>query len=135
MRMYTNDANAKLIYPELSYRINGVLFKAHNIIGRFGRESQYCDLAAKLFTEEKILFEREYVVADTGNRLDFFIEGIIIFEAKAKPVLTLEDYYQMQRYLQILDVKLGILVNFRQQYLHPKRILRTKKGLEDREKF
>jgi hypothetical protein len=31
---------SKLIYPELSYKINGVLFAVHNELGRFYNEQQ-----------------------------------------------------------------------------------------------
>lgn len=29
-----------LLYPELSYKITGALFRTHNEIGRYGREKQ-----------------------------------------------------------------------------------------------
>jgi hypothetical protein len=34
----------RLLYPGLSYKINGILFKVHNKLGRFYREVQYGDL-------------------------------------------------------------------------------------------
>ena len=37
----------KLIYPALSYKITGILFKVHNQLGRFCSERQYCDLIEK----------------------------------------------------------------------------------------
>ena len=40
-----------------------------------------------------------------------------------KNFITKEDYYQMQRYLKAANLKLGLIVNFRTTYLHPKRIL------------
>ncbi len=33
----------KIIHKELSYRINGLLFKTHKELGRFCRERQYAD--------------------------------------------------------------------------------------------
>ncbi|MBP9686504.1 MAG: GxxExxY protein [Candidatus Doudnabacteria bacterium] len=54
----------------------------------------------------------------------FLVEDVIVLELKAKPFLLREDYVQVQRYLHIANVRLGILVNFRPRYLQPKRILR-----------
>lgn len=68
-------------------------------------------------------YKREERIADSGNILDFIIQDKVILELKAKPFLLREDYYQLQRYLQSSQIKLGILVNFREVYLHPKRVL------------
>ena len=120
----------KVIYPELSYQINGLCFKAHNQIGRFAREKQYCDLIEKLLIATKLAYEREVKISFNtgteiikGNIADFIIEGKILLECKAKPFVTKEDYRQVQRYLQATNLKLGILVNFRTIYLSPKRII------------
>jgi hypothetical protein len=44
---------------------------------------------------------------------------------KVKNFITKEDYYQLQRYLFTLNLKLGMLVNFRQNRLVPKRVLNS----------
>src|SRR3990167_9267827 len=95
----------KIIYPELSYAVTGALFDVHNEIGRYGREKQYGDLLEKKFASRSLPYEREYVIGNTGNRLDFFVAKLIIVECKTKPIIMKEDYYQLQRYLQILDVR------------------------------
>ena len=45
-QMDTNETRGmeKVIYPELSYTINGILFSVHNELGQFAREKQYGDL-------------------------------------------------------------------------------------------
>ena len=48
----------------------------------------------------------------------------MVLELKAKKVITKDDYYQIQRYLQMLNIKLGLLVNFRNRYLKPIRVVR-----------
>ena len=117
---------SNLIYPELSYKVTGILFKAHNKLGRFCKERQYQDYIEELFKKEKVNFERESPINITeevgGNRADFVIEDKIILECKAKPVVTKDDYYQVLRYLKASDKKLGLLVNFRNTYLRPRRI-------------
>ena len=57
------------------------------------------------------------------NIPDFIINDQIIIDIKAKRIITKEDYFQMKRYLVSSGKKLGIIVNFRQTYLNPKRIV------------
>lgn len=124
--MVTNIAkpNAHILYPELSYTITGCCFKTQNMIGRFCREKQYCDALALTLAEASVPFIREYSVPKTGDRLDFLINDTIILEAKAVPFLSKPDYYQTRRYLDALQLELGLLVNFHDKYLKPHRILR-----------
>jgi len=122
--MHTNNTNKKIIYPELSYTITGLCFDIHNIIGRFCREKQYCDFMESKLKEIKMPYQREHIVGKTGNRVDFLIDDKIVLEVKAKPLLVKEDYYQTQRYLQILDKKLGLILNFRNRYIKPVRIVK-----------
>lgn len=113
-----------LIYPELSYKVNGILFKVQNELGLYCREKQYGDLIGKKLTENKIKYHRECVIGNSGNTVDFIIEDKIILELKSKRLLSKDDYEQVQRYLQETQLKLGILVNFRQQVLKPIRIVK-----------
>lgn len=124
--MLTNNTNknGKLIYPELSYLLTGVCFDAHNQLGRFCREKQYADLIERRLTELKIPLKREYRQTDSGNILDFLIDDKIVLEIKAKRMILKGDYYQLQRYLQSTQNKLGLLVNFGCRYLKPLRVIR-----------
>lgn len=59
------------------------------------------------------------------NKVDFAVEGRILIDIKAKPVIRKEDYYQMNRYLEACGYKLGMIVNFRNSYLKPIRVIRA----------
>ena len=122
-----NRTSSKVIYPDLSFTITGICFAVHNELGSYAREKQYCDLFESKLKEAAIPFQRELRVGDSGNILDFLIEDKIAFEAKAKRVLLQEDYRQIQNYLQITGVKLGLLVNFHADHIFPKRIVRIDK--------
>ncbi|MFH0780325.1 MAG: GxxExxY protein [Parcubacteria group bacterium] len=127
--------NDKIIYPELSYKIYGILFAAHNEVGGFCNEKQCCDCIERLLKENHVEYEREMILPpffkgekEGRNRIDFLIKNgdeKIILEIKSKTILTKEDYYQIKRYLTATNVKLGILVNFRSKYLVPKRIINS----------
>jgi GxxExxY protein len=124
--MHTNDTNKnrKLIYPELSYVITGICFEVHNKLGRYAREKQYADLLEEKLKEIKIPYKREFKIDKTGNVVDFLIDNKIILEIKVKPLILKDDYYQSQRYLQTSNKKLALLVNFRNRYLKPIRVIK-----------
>ncbi len=86
-------------------------------------KKNFCDLLEQKFKENNIRYVREFVVVGTGNRVDFIVDDIILLEIKAKPIINKEDYFQTQRYLKILDLKLGLIINFQSVYLKPQRII------------
>lgn len=90
----------KVIYPELSYKINGILFKAHNNLGRFCNEQQYCDAIESYFDDSNLKYKREMVIPPSfenelrgRNRIDFLVDGKVIIEIKTKRFLEKDDYY------------------------------------------
>jgi len=127
--MTTNNQqiNSKVIYPDLSYKITGILFAAHNELGQYAREKQYGDLIEKKLKETKIPYKRELSISDSGNILDFIIDDRIILELKSIRMITRDNYRQIQNYLQAANIKLGLLINFRSKYLKPIRIIRIDK--------
>ena len=119
--------NLEIFYPELSYILNRIFFKTHKELGRYSKEKQYADALENIFKEKGLLYKREYRVyrSDefTGNITDFIINDCIIVEIKAKKFITKEDYYQLQKYLISSNKKLGLLVNFRDNFIKTKRVL------------
>jgi GxxExxY protein len=118
---------SKIVYPELSYKITGILFKIHSELGRFCREKQYQEVFEVKLKKFEIPYEREKELSISENvatnRVDFCIENKVLIDFKAKRFITKDDYYQMQRYLKVAKMRLGLIVNFRDRYLKPKRIL------------
>jgi GxxExxY protein len=125
IRMTTNNkVGEKVLYPELSYQITGILFSVHNELGQYAREKQYGDLIEEKLKESKIPYGREISIGSSGNVLDFIIDKKIILELKTVRILTRECYRQIQNYLQQTGLNLGLLANFRNKYIKPSRIIR-----------
>lgn len=137
---HANNANIvnmkqELIYSELSYKLNGIFYKAHNLLGRFRSEKSYADAIEEALKENGIEYKREFSLSPAfigedkrRNIPDFIIDGKIIADIKAKKFITKEDYIQMQRYLQSANMKLGMIINFRNTYLKPKRVINYNKN-------
>ena len=124
--------NSKLIYPELSYKLNGIFFEVHNRLGRYSTEKQYADAVEELLKENKIVYEREKEIEISfgnkkigGNRIDFTVENKILVDIKAKRYITKEDYLQMQRYSKAINFKLGLIVNLRGKSVFIRRIINS----------
>ena len=116
----------------LPFAICGLLFEAHNYLGRYCNEVQYGDFLENLLKNNNLKYEREKNIPISfkgekpgRNKIDFLVEDIIIIELKAKRILLREDYYQLKRYLVSFKKELGLLVNFRDKFLKPRRILNS----------
>ena len=120
-------------YKVETYNIRGAIFAVHHELGNGFLERVYQDALEFEFKERGIPYEREkkiqimYKGKPLGEpyRADFVCYGKIIVELKA--VKTLEDthYAQILNYLKATKMKLGILVNFHDIYIVPKRIVNT----------
>jgi GxxExxY protein len=116
----------EIVEKELSYKLTGIFFEVQKKLGRFARERQYSDVLALELEKRGLRFKHEQALEVGGrksNFVDFVVEEKIAVELKAKPFITKEDYYQLQRYLQSSNLELGLIVNFAQPVLKPKRVL------------
>ena len=126
----------KIIEKDLSYALGGNFFEVQDELGRHCLERQYGDLLEKKLIEKDLNFKREFPleIADRKSSfVDFIVKDKILIDLKAKTFLTSEDYHQMQKYLEISGKELGLIVNFRDRYLKPRRVLNPK--FVDSDKF
>jgi GxxExxY protein len=119
--------NIKILYPELSYELNGIFFNVHRKEGRYCKEKQYADEIEKELNKKGIKYIRENRIYKEGeftrNILDFIVNDCIVLEIKAKKFITKEDFYQTKRYLISTQKELGLIVNFRDDFIKTKRVL------------
>ena len=132
MRTNANTAN-KIIYPALSYKIVGIGYRVQNSLGRFCREFQYARAFEEELKNEGLTYQREkYLPLQKDDKtigknwVDFVIEDKIAVDLKAKTFVDRNDYYQMQRYLKLCNLKLGLIINLQNKYLKPKRVLNSR---------
>lgn len=123
---------ADIIHKDLSYKLNGIFFYVHNKLGRFCSHSQYVEALGIVLNKEKIKYQKEVSIPIEfsgrkleGNRIDLLVGNLIPIDVKAKKFITQSDYVQMKRYLKATNLKLGIIVNFRDRSLKPKRIINS----------
>lgn len=126
------NQNQKIIEPELSFKINGLLYEVQNQLGTKFQEKHYSKAIEALLIKNKIPYEKEkgfnlfFENKLLGNfRADFVIDGKILLELKTVDYLTSEHKTQTIRYLNALDLPLALLINFR---FRPLKIWRITKG-------
>lgn len=121
---------SKLLYPELSYKIVGVLFKVHSKLGGSYQEKYYQRAVAIALREEGLAYKKELKTALSYHNesigkyfLDFLIENKVVLEIKAKPRLVPQDFRQIRSYLKANNLELGIIANFMGDKLEYRRVL------------
>lgn len=119
-----------LLFPELSYKIVGVLFEVSNKLGYKFEERYFQKTTAEMMKEEKINFKEQVQVKLTIDNkeitkgiMDFLIEDKVILEIKKGDRFLKSNIDQVNSYLQITGLQLGILANFTSKGLQFKRIL------------
>ncbi len=123
---------AKLIYPELSYKVTGVMFVVHNALGPTYAEKHYQQALEKAFKAEKLEFIAQADIPlyykDSRQKIgyfkaDFLIDDKLVLEIKTVRQITYDHCRQLMRYLKQTNYQLGIIANFRRQRLETKRII------------
>ncbi|MFZ2190294.1 MAG: GxxExxY protein [Candidatus Magasanikiibacteriota bacterium] len=114
-----NFKQNKLLYPELSYKINGVMFEVYKQLGPGHHEKYYQKAIAIGFKNIGLKYEEQYYVPLKMDGeivgkyfLDFLVEGKIIVEIKRGKLLPFKNIQQTKQYLSALNLKLAIIVSF-----------------------
>lgn len=130
------DPNQEILYKDLCYALNGIFYKVQNELGTKFQEKHYCIAIAKLLDEAGIDYQREvpfrltYHGEDLGLcKVDFVVQDCIVIEAKVVDRLTSDHFQQTLRYLDALNLKLALLVNFRVRPLQIRRIVNAKASI------
>ena len=129
--MHFKGGENKLIYPDISYQLIGLVYKIDNQIGFGFDEKTYANAFEILLNSENLPFQREYYCPITIDGLlvekryvDFLIDDKIIIEFKVGDHHYKEVCNQVFQYLKTCDLKLGLIVRFTKNGVKIKRIPR-----------
>ena len=116
------------LYPALTYKIRGAMYKVHQTLGSGHKESVYHKALEQEFKLQNITFKTEksvpvvYKGIKVGDyRPDFIVEDKVLIELKALPILPIQAEKQLSYYLRGTPYKLGLLANFGSKSLVIKR--------------
>lgn len=121
-----------IVEKDLSYKIIGILFNVHTLLGNRYQEKYYQRAISVALRENSLKFEKEleidlkYKNSKIGKYfLDFLIENKVVLEIKTVPQFTPRDFRQVLAYLKAKKLELGILANFQTDSLTYERILNS----------
>ena len=120
---------------ELSKIALDICFKIHKLYGPGLFESVYEELFCYELAKLNILFERqkaiplvhESIQLEVGFRADVILESKLLLELKSVEAIADVHFKQVQTYLKLTNLKLGMLINFNVSLLKEgvKRIINT----------
>lgn len=122
-----------IVYPELSYKIVGILFNVYNDIGYGYHEKYYQRAISQALSSDKIKFQEQiFTPLIFQNKVigkfffDFIIEEKIILEIKKDGRFSKKHIDQVNNYLKSSGIKLALLVNFSKDGVKIKRFVNIK---------
>lgn len=120
----------KVVYPELSYKLVGILFEVYNNLGSGYQEKYYQKAIASELKRTGIKFQEQvHYPIDYKDEIlgdyyfDFLIEDKIVLEIKKDKRFSQKNITQVYAYLKASKLKLGILANFTKDGVEFKRII------------
>ncbi len=131
--MNNNLQRKDLIYPELSYKIVGILFEVFNELGYQYQEKYYQRAIGQAFKNLGVPFKEQVSssIEFKGNFIgryiyDFLVDNKVIIEIKRGDRFSVNDIRQLVAYLKKEGLNLGILARFSSKGLKFKRIINLK---------
>lgn len=120
---------------DLSKIVLDTCFKVHKLYGPGLFESVYEEIVCYELEKQKVFFERqkaiplihEAIKLEVGFRADVIIEKALLVEFKSVELVADVHFKQVQTYLKLTNLKLGLLINFNTSLLKDgiKRIINT----------
>jgi len=127
------NKKSDLVYPELSYKIVGLLYEVDNELGYGYQEKYYEKALAEGFKQEGLNYQEQLHIPLTFKNskigdyfLDFLVEDKIVVELKKGDRFSKKNIEQVYAYLKAKNLKLGILAQFSSDGLKFKRIVNIK---------
>ena len=122
---------ADILFKEESYRIIGICFEVHKILGHGFIEAVYKDALELEFAKHGIPFTREkpYVIRYKEQKLkhsfiaDFIVYDGIILEVKTSKNIIDPHVKQTLNYLKASGLKLGLVLNFGKPSFESQRVI------------
>jgi len=105
---------------EIAKQVVDICFHLHYKYGPGLFESVYEEIFCYEWAKTGIVFTRQQPISlvheeiklEVGFRADVIIDNKVIVELKSIEALAPVHYKQVQTYLKLTDIKLGLLVNF-----------------------
>jgi GxxExxY protein len=121
---------SKLVHPELSYEVRGVLFDVYNTLGPMLKEEYYRDAIVLGVGQRGVSCEpeKDFEVYYEGERVglyyvDVWIDGgKMLLEVKVAPAIEPIHRAQAISYLKVTDADLAIVVNYGGSSLEDERL-------------
>jgi GxxExxY protein len=109
-----------LLYAEETYAINRCIYDVYDSMPRFAEEALYQEALEIALADAGIPFESQKEIAPTFHekrmahtyRPDIICFDKIVVELKAVKQLVPAHFAQLRNYLGLLDMRVGLLVNF-----------------------
>lgn len=126
-------------HEDITYRINGAAMAVHRRLGPGHKEAVYQEALAAEFEKIGLAFEAEknLEVYDEGRLVgyyipDFIVEDQVIVEIKAFANLHQKYLGQVITYLNHTGLSVGLLINFGERSLRPRRVFPSPQATEAR---